>query len=111
MKSIGKISALVGFAALLCFAPCALGQGSDHAKLAEARNTTLLNFVPSSFLAYAYGPNESKKHGGCTNRKSENCAAVPEGGAALIYLSLAGLCCLGAMVWRFHRPVEVRQTN
>ena len=29
--------------------------------------------------------------------------AVPEGGTSLMYMSLAGLCCFGAMVYRLRR--------
>jgi hypothetical protein len=43
-------------------------------------------------------------------RLLENCVApvvrsVPEGGAALAYLLLAGLCCLGAIRMRSHRQI------
>jgi hypothetical protein len=34
---------------------------------------------------------------------------MPEGGASLMYLLLAGLACLGGMVFRSRRQVSVRQ--
>jgi hypothetical protein len=36
---------------------------------------------------------------------------VPEGGTALMYLLLAGLCCLGAMVLRSRRQASTPETN
>jgi hypothetical protein len=36
---------------------------------------------------------------------------VPEGGNALTYLLLAGLCCAGAVAFRLRRPVPVQETN
>ncbi len=38
-------------------------------------------------------------------------AHVPEGGTALMYLLLAGLCCFGAMVFRSRRQASMPETN
>ena len=37
--------------------------------------------------------------------------AMPEGGTSWMYLLLAGLCCLGAIILRTHRKAGVRETN
>lgn len=37
--------------------------------------------------------------GGCGNGPKENCRSVPEGGSPFTYLGLAGLVCIGAIVY------------
>jgi hypothetical protein len=39
------------------------------------------------------------------------CTQVPEGGTALMYLLLAGLCCAGAMVLRQQRQLDAPQAH
>jgi hypothetical protein len=50
--------------------------------------------------------------GGCSyTQVNGKCAAVPEGGTALMYLLLAGLSCLGAMILRSRRQASIPETN
>jgi hypothetical protein len=118
MRSVWRFSALVFFAALLCFLPCAFGQGTANIQSTGPGNR-VLNYVPSSFLAFAPGS------GGLGDwhrrdpppppppicKSDKGCAAVPEGGTAVMYLLLAGLSCLGAMALRSRRQACVRETN
>ena len=39
------------------------------------------------------------------------CTAMPEGGTALMYLSIAGLCFGGALILRSRRPTGVSRAN
>jgi len=36
---------------------------------------------------------------------------VPEGGTALMYVLLSGLCCLGVIVFRSRRHASLNETN
>ncbi len=49
--------------------------------------------------------------GGGGGNGGGGCTPVPEGGTALMYLSLASLCCLGAMVLRSRRQASMRGTS
>jgi hypothetical protein len=103
-----RFSAWVIFGGLLCFAPCALGQGSVSAKAAYARNS-VLNYAVPGFLTlespvgrldpYHKDSNSCSNQGRDSRGWGENstCKSVPEGGTTFMYLSLAGLFCLGAM--------------
>ena len=134
MKSITRLSVWVAFAALLCFAPSAFGQGTVNTKGTGA-GYNLLNNAPSGFLAYTFGfggdPRGGDHHGGnggggngCSNQGSYDngwggggnngsggCTSVPEGGTTLMYGLLAGLCCLGAIAFRFRRQAALSETN
>ena len=111
MKSITRLSVWVAFAALLCFAPSAFGQGTVNTKGTGA-GYNLLNNAPSGFLAYTFGfggdPRGGDHHG---NNGSGGCTSVPEGGTTLMYGLLAGLCCLGAIAFRFRRQAALSKTN
>lgn len=48
---------------------------------------------------------------GPTCSYGEKCATVPEGGTPLMYLLLAGLSCVGAMVLRSRRQASMPETN
>ncbi|MGA2921681.1 MAG: hypothetical protein ABSE28_11285 [Candidatus Sulfotelmatobacter sp.] len=132
MKSRARFSVLVVFLALLCFAPCAVGQNVTVA------GSSVLNHAPFAFLTSAFGPGGpgsflggNQNNGLCGSQggnggwgwffgsgdnKNKSCgptptAAVPEGGTSLMYLALAGLCCFGAMAYRMRRHESVSQTN
>jgi hypothetical protein len=138
MKSLSRSSVWVVFAALLCFASSAFCQSKINVKVANSGNS-VLNSAPAGFLAFTFGPggnhiiggNRGGNNGGNNggnqggNGGSQNgcgnqgwndrvgggrCTQVPEGGTALMYLLLAGLCCAAAMVLR-PQQAEVRQTN
>jgi hypothetical protein len=49
--------------------------------------------------------------GGGGGNRGGGCTSVPEGGTALMYLSLAGLSCMGAMALRSRRRASVGETN
>jgi hypothetical protein len=136
-KSAARFSAWAVFGALLCFAPCALGQGVVNKAATGAGSNIFQNMPTASFLTFMIAPVADHKgsdwggggSNGCSNQgggQNNNfgrdnggwggggsnggggCTAVPEGGTPLMYLSIAGLCCLGAMALRSRR---VRETN
>jgi len=129
MKTTTRVSAWVVFAALVCFAPCAIGQSTVKVNMTVAGNT-ILNNAPSAFLTFGPGPGDllGGDHGnsnkGCNagdggwgwdrrggDKKGCGGTAVPEGGTSLMYVSLAGLCCLAAMVYRLRRQARVGESN
>jgi hypothetical protein len=62
MKSVARVSAWMAFAALLCCAPCALGQGTVGKSVPNA-GFSLLNHAPASFLVLAIVPPYIDGHG------------------------------------------------
>ena len=126
MKSMAKLS-MVAFVALLLFASCAFAQDTLHG----TTGSSLVSQAPSAFLTLTVGLGDN--HGnngnnGCTSTSNKNqdgwgfwgwggggnnggCTTVPEGGTALTYLSLAGLCCLGALVFRPRRSAALETRN
>lgn len=122
MKSTARFFVLVVFAALLCFAPFAVGQGIT------ATGNSVLSQAPSAFLTVGLGPGDHHKDwgdcgqggnggwdwfdGGRDNKGGcGSTTAVPEGGTSLMYLALAGLCCFGTMAYRMRRHESVARTN
>jgi len=127
MKSTARFSVLVVFAALLCFAPFAVGQGIT------AAGNSVLSQAPSAFLTF--GPGPGGWPGGSQNNNNWKCGgqggsdgwdwffgdgnhdcgkktvSVPEGGTSLMYLALAGLCCFGAMAYRMRRHESATGSN
>ncbi|MGB8968118.1 MAG: hypothetical protein WCC16_04880 [Candidatus Sulfotelmatobacter sp.] len=125
MKFRYRLSGFVFLAGLMCFLPSAFGQSRANVKATSATHS-VLNYEPSSLLAFAFtsghdlynnngkGGNGGYGNGGYGNggngnggtcsyspsKGGDKCAAVPEGGTPLMYLLLAGLSCLGAMVLR-----------
>lgn len=102
MSSVGKFSARLILTAFLCFAPYAFGQGTVTA-FTHTGSFVLNRTLLSSFFLHA--PNSTDRHHGCDGdrRWDHNCQPVPEGGAAWMYLVLAGLACGGAVVLRSRR--------
>ncbi len=120
MKSRARFSVLVVFAALLCLAPFAVGQGATVA------GNSVFNHAPSAFLIVALGPGnflDNNGDKGCRqgdnggwdwfggDKKDCKSTAVPEGGTSLIYLALAGLSCFGAIVYRTRRQASATGSN
>jgi len=128
VKAIPGFSVSVVFAALLCFAPSTLGQTTIHNKVTSAASDVLL-YAPSGFLVFRSAPDGDHRRGGnggggngCggngggDERFSDQgggnkCEQVPEGGSALMYLLLAGLCCMGGVWLRFRRQIDLRANN
>jgi hypothetical protein len=129
MKSVARFSAFAVFAALLCFAPGAFGQGIVNAK-ATVAGASVVNYAPS-FFAFTFGVRDGdhgRRNGngngnGCNNQGGGGggwwggnngnnggggCVAVPEGGTTFMYLLLAGLACFGAAALRSRRQTEAR---
>jgi hypothetical protein len=131
MRSVARVSAWVAFAAILCYAPCALGQGTVGKRMPSA-GVSRLSHAPASFLVLSVVPPIIDGHGGnfgnngnggnsCGNQGGpigwENggwngwgngggggCStSVPEGGSTWMYLFLAGFCCAGALFFRSQR--------
>jgi hypothetical protein len=100
MNSLTKCSQWLVLATLLCFAPGAFAQGrTNPLQASHVRNVTSYAFT-STFLFDPIDKGEDKKQ---KCHPHEKCAAVPEGGSALMYLLLASLTCFGAMVLRSRR--------
>jgi hypothetical protein len=119
MKSTARFSVLIVFATLFCFAPIALGMSAANANVADS-GTFFLSHTSSSLFALTFSSGlEPKgghhhKRGGCDNRDGGwdgGCSAVPEGGTAFVYLSLAGLSCLGAAIFWIRRQARPRAVN
>jgi hypothetical protein len=103
MNSLTKCSQWLVLATLLCFAPGAFAQGRTNPLLAsQVRNVTSYAFT-STFIIDPIDKGEDKHHKWCESDRGKKCAAVPEGGSALMYLLLASLTCFGAMVLRSRR--------
>jgi len=110
MNSLAKFSLWLVLATLFCVAPGAFAQGRTNPLLAShVRNVTSYAFT-STFLFDPIDKGEDRNHKCEPNgRDNDNgngrnkCAAVPEGGSALMYLLLASLTCFGAMVLRSRR--------
>jgi hypothetical protein len=139
MKSVARFSAWVAFAALLCFASSAFGQGTANLKI-NAGNR-VLTYAPPSFLTFTFGPGGDHRSGdpayggnnsgnnGCGNQGGGwggggwndqgwgggngggGCTPVPEGGTSLMYIFLAGSSCFGAMLLRSRRQSHAPKTN
>jgi hypothetical protein len=136
MKSIAKISAWVAVAALLCFAPAAFGSVNPASATSVAN---IHSFVPA-FLAFGPngGGNNGGNGGqgtcgqggnnggggwwgggwwgggwggGGNNGNGGNCNPVPEGGNTLLYLSLAGMFCAGAIFVKSRRQTARTEVN
>jgi hypothetical protein len=119
MKSAARFSVLIVFATLFCFAPLALGLSTVSAHSGDG-GTFLLSNSSSSIFALTFSSALDPKGGhhhkrdGCDNRDGSwdgGCSAVPEGGTALVYLSLAGLSCLGAAIFWVRRQARPREVN
>jgi len=104
-----KFPALALLAALLCFTTGALGQGTFNSKVGGGGAT--LSQAATGLLVLALGPGEGRS--GCkdSGRYSSDCKAVPEGGATIAYLGLAGLCCLAAAVYTIRRRGQISGTH
>jgi hypothetical protein len=118
MKSIVKLST-VAFAAVLFFASCALAQDKVNSKTsagAPAVFTLTLGFDGKGGdkgcgNQGGGGGGWWEDWGGWGGSNNGGCKSVPEGGTTLTYLSLAGLCCLGAVVFRSRRAAYLPETN
>jgi hypothetical protein len=102
MNSLTKFSLRLVLATLFCFAPGAFAQGRTNPPLASHVRTVTSYAFTSTFLFDPIDKGEDKNHN-CDPHGRNKCAAVPEGGSALIYLLLAGVTCFGAMVLRSRR--------
>ncbi len=127
MKFVAKLSAWVVFAALVCFAPGAFGQGVQR-NAASGTASNVRYFTPASLLAFTFGPGGGHNSGGngCSQggnggwddrgrggrgNNGDGCTQVPEGGTATMYLLLAGFCCLGGLILRSRLQAGARKTN
>jgi hypothetical protein len=101
MNWLAKFSLWLVLATLCCFAPGAYAQGRTNPLLAShVGNVTSYAFT-STLL---FGPIDKGQHKNrCDPHGPNKCAAVPEGGSPLMYLLLASLTCIGAMVLRSRR--------
>ena len=110
-----KFSAVALFAALLCFAPSLLGQGTLNGQVGGG--SAVLSQASVGLLVLALGPDRGDHNGnnGCgggdSDRRGYDCKAVPEGGATIAYLGLAGFCCLAAVIYTIRRRGQISQTN
>ena len=102
MNSLAKLSLRLVLVILFCFAPGAFAQGRTNSLIASHVSDVASYTFTSTFLFNPIdkGEDNNKK---CDPRGRNKCAAVPEGGSALMYLLLASLTCSGAMVLRSRR--------
>jgi hypothetical protein len=114
MKSVIKFWAWPVLAALLCFAPYSLGQSADRSQSAVPGpalvRQPVIHFGGSNACSSSDWSG-SRDDRGWGSEKGGRCAPVPEGGPALMYVLLAGLCCSGAMVLRSRRPAGMREAR
>lgn len=124
MKSLGKLS-MIALAAVLCFAPCAFGQGTARGMVTNVSSSlaghSILSHAVPGFLTFAFDrdrhhgggdgggnntcgsqggngwDNKGDRDWGGGNNGGGNCQSVPEGGSNLMYLFLASLACFGAL--------------
>ena len=106
-KYMRKFSAFALLAALLCFAPGLVAQGTLNSNSGSA----VLSQTSMGLLVLTLGPERSDKNGNNGCRHDAGCKAVPEGGATVSYLGLAGLCCFAAVVYTIRRRGQISQTN
>jgi hypothetical protein len=139
MKSIARVSAWVAVVALLCFAPAAFGSVNTASATSVANvhsfvPAAFLAFGPNggnngnggqSTCGQGGGNNGGGGWGGGgwfdgffggggnngNNGNGGNCNSVPEGGNALLYLSLAGMFCAGAMFMKSRRQAVRTEIN
>jgi hypothetical protein len=102
MNSFAKFSLWLVLATLFCFAPGAFAQGRTNPVLASHVRTVTIYSFTSTFLFDPIDKGEDRNHS-CDPHGRNKCAAVPEGGSALMYLLLASLTCFGAVVLRSRR--------
>jgi len=105
MNSLAKFSLWLVLATLFCFAPGAFAQGRTNPLVASHVPTVTSYTFTSTFLFDPININKGQDNNNnkCDPHGRNKCAAVPEGGSALIYVVLASLTCLGAMVLRSRR--------
>jgi len=107
-----KFSALALFAALLCFAPSLLGQGTLNGQAGGGNAVFSQTSMGVLVLAVEpIGKNNSANNGCSGNSNRRDCRAVPEGGATIAYLGLAGFCCFAAVIYTLRRRGQISQTN
>jgi hypothetical protein len=109
-KYMRKFSALALFAALLCFAPSLVGQGTLN-NSNKVGGSAVLSRTSVGLLVLGLGPDRSDKNENNGCRHDNDCKAVPEGGATIAYLGLAGFCCLAAVIYTIRRRGQISQTN
>ncbi len=109
---------MLGFALVSGFAPAALGQSSVNGR-AGSDSIVLSQTLPGLLVL---GPHADLRDSKRRDRDacvassrgqatSSNCAAVPEGGTALAYLSLVALGCLAAGIFTMRRQARLRETK
>jgi hypothetical protein len=137
MTWVARFSTGVFLTGILCFAPHVFGQSTLHSA-GVVPGYGVVNYTSASFLAFAFGPHADRATrndhdgggNGCGNqgggggngwgweRRSAwddggngGCTSVPEGGTTLMFLSIAGLCCLGALIFRSRRQDGVSEAT
>jgi hypothetical protein len=113
MKPVFRFSVGMALAAILCFAPCAFGSsltnltgatiGLPHSTLSAS---LLVALAPGNNIRRNNIDSENNSNlcgddwgwdGGGWSGNGGGCSSVPEGGSALAYLLIGGLCCAGAL--------------
>jgi hypothetical protein len=110
MNSLAKFSLWLVLVTLFCccFAPGAFAQGRTNPVLASHIRTVTSYTFTSTFLFEPIDRGQNNNNNKCDPHGRNRCAAVPEGGSALMYLLLASFACLGAMVLRSRRRQSAR---
>jgi hypothetical protein len=110
MSSLSKLSARVVLAASLCSAPLALGQPTVNAVMANS-HPSIMSSTPVPALSIFALKSHDKHECEGDDERDKHCQPVPEGGAAAMYLLLAGLSCFGALVLRSRRQARASQSS
>jgi hypothetical protein len=112
MSSLGMFSARVILVASLCVASFAFGQTAVNSATINSRSMVTSSSVVPALFVHEFDKHDKDKHD-CDGdrRRDSHCQAVPEGGAAAMYLLLAGLTCFGAMVLRSRSQVNAPQSS
>ncbi|MGA3212676.1 MAG: hypothetical protein ABSD20_15325 [Terriglobales bacterium] len=108
-----RFSVIAVLAALLCIAPGALAQGAAHSRnvvLSEI-SASVLTLGPSADRQNGNGGGRCNQDWGRQQGGNGQCGQVPEGGTTVAYVSLAGLCCLAAAMFRARRRVRSVTTS
>jgi hypothetical protein len=115
MKSIARLSVWVLLMGSLCFAPSALAQssGGHHGSHSNDNGGSCGNQGGGGggWGGGGWGGGGWDGGGWGGGGNGGGCTPVPEGGTTLMYLSIAGLCCCGALVVRSRKQTGVSEAS
>jgi hypothetical protein len=110
---VPRFSVVAVLAILLCIVPGAFAQGAVHSRnvVLSDISASVLTFGPSADRQNGNGGGRCNQDWGWQQGGNGQCGQVPEGGTTAAYVSLAGLCCLAAAMFRVRRRVRPSATS